>query len=129
MVPETGIGYPIKNIYLKERRDTMRCCFDMRGFLSYLVLWSLKDKTMNGAEIAKELEKRKGSKPSPGTIYPVLKELKDNGLISCDDNKDYSLTKKGEKELMGACAVFCRQFYDFYDMRKCCRDDSEGTSD
>jgi PadR family transcriptional regulator, regulatory protein PadR len=107
----------------------MHCCFDMRGFLSYLVLWSLKDRTMNGAEIAKELEKRKGSKPSPGTIYPVLKELKDDGLVSCDDNKDYSLTKKGEKELKGACAVFCRQFYDFYDMRKCCRDDSSGTSD
>ena len=54
---------------------------------------------MTGAEIALELEKRKGSKPSPGTIYPVLKDLKDKGLLSVDENKRYSLTKRGKKEL------------------------------
>jgi PadR family transcriptional regulator PadR len=102
----------------------MRCCCDMKGFLSYLVLWSLKNKKMNGAQIAKELEKRRGSKPSPGTIYPVLKELKEDGLISWDDKKEYSLTKKGENELKGACTIFCRQFYDFHDMIKCCKDGS-----
>ena len=79
---------------------------------------------MTGAQIAKELEKRKGSKPSPGTIYPVLKELKEEELISCDDNKEYSLTEKGEKELRDACTLFCRQFYDFHDMKQCCKDDS-----
>jgi len=50
----------------------MKCC-DMKGFLSYLILWILKKENMNGAGIAVELEKRKGSKPSPGTIYPALK--------------------------------------------------------
>ena len=64
----------------------------MKGFLSYLVLWILSKKSMNGSEIAKELEKRKGSKPSPGTIYPALKELKEKGLIVSDENKVYSLT-------------------------------------
>lgn len=102
----------------------MRQCCDMRGFLSYLILWLLKRHKMNGAQIAKELEKRRGSKPSPGTIYPVLKELKEDGLISSDDNKDYSLTDKGEEELKKACTLFCRQFHDFQDMLKCCKDDS-----
>jgi DNA-binding PadR family transcriptional regulator len=97
----------------------------MKGFLSYLVLWLLKKEKMSGATIAKELEKRRGSKPSPGTIYPVLKELKENGLISSDDNKEYRLTEKGETELVGACTYFCRQFYDFHDMLACCKDESD----
>jgi DNA-binding PadR family transcriptional regulator len=96
----------------------------MKGFLSYLVLWVLKQKKMTGAQIAAELEKRRGSKPSPGTIYPVLKELKEDGLISSDETKEYSLTDQGEKELKSACAIFCRQFHDFHKMMQCCDENS-----
>jgi len=49
---------------------------------------------MKGSEIEEELEKRKGNKPSPATIYPVLKFLKNHDLISIDNDKRYSLTKK-----------------------------------
>jgi len=91
----------------------------MKGFLSYLVLWSLSLKPMTGAELAKEMEKRRGTKPSPGTIYPVLKELKDKGLVTADKGKVYSLTKIGEKELEAACGSFCKIFYDMKDMFKC----------
>jgi len=93
----------------------------MKGFLSYLILWNLSKKGMNGSELAEELKKRKGSKPSPGTIYPALKELKEKGLIIADKNKVYSLTKKGEKELKSACAIFCKTFYDMKDMLNCCK--------
>ena len=75
---------------------------------------------MTGAEIADELKKRRGSKPSPGTIYPALKELKEKGMIKADNGKRYSLTKKGEKELKSACAFFHRVFYDAKEMFKCC---------
>ena len=93
----------------------------MKGFLSYLIIWNLKKKKMSGTELAEELGKRRGSKPSPGTIYPALKELKEKGLISADENKVYSLTKKGEKELVCACSAFSKIFYDMKDMMKCCR--------
>lgn len=93
----------------------------MKGFLSYLILWNLSKKRMTGAEIAKELENRKGSKPSPGTIYPALKELKEKGLISSDKNKAYSLTKEGRNELKKACSVFCKIFYDMKEMLNCCK--------
>lgn len=93
----------------------MECC-NMKGFLSYLILWMLAKRNMNGAEIAAELEKRKGSKPSPGTIYPALKELKEKGMIKTGRNKTYSLTKKGEKELKSACSSFCKIFYDMREM-------------
>jgi DNA-binding PadR family transcriptional regulator len=98
----------------------MECC-DMKGFLSYMILWILSKESLNGAGIAKELEKRRGSKPSPGTIYPALKELREKGLIAADKGKVYSLTKKGEKELKAACSSFCGMFYDMKDMFKCCR--------
>jgi DNA-binding PadR family transcriptional regulator len=91
----------------------------MKGFLSYLILWSLSKKSMKGSELAEELEKRKGQKPSPGTIYPALKELKEKDLIKADDDKVYSLTAKGEKELKSACETFCQMFYDMKDMSKC----------
>tara|TARA_Y100000310_G_scaffold266362_1_gene277829 strand:- start:441 stop:674 length:234 start_codon:yes stop_codon:yes gene_type:complete len=76
---------------------------------------------MTGMEVARELEKRKGSKPSPGTIYPALKELKEHGFITADNTKTYSLTKKGEKELRNACKMFSAAFYDAKDMMSHCR--------
>lgn len=88
----------------------------MKGYLTYLVLWILSKESMNGAQISRELEKRRGTKPSPGTIYPVLKELRKNGIIEVDENKNYSLTPAGEKELKVACKSFCDIFYDMEDM-------------
>ena len=92
----------------------------MKGFLSYLILWILRNKKLNGAEISRELEIRRSTKPSPGTLYPALKELKDKGLIEPDENKYYSLTDKGKKELSSACNFFCKTFYDMKEMFNCC---------
>ena len=92
----------------------------MKGFLSFLVLWMISKNSMNGAEIALELEKRKGSKPSPGTIYPVLKDLKDKGLLSIDENKRYSLTSKGKEELEKSINTFFETFSDVEEMRSHC---------
>ena len=74
---------------------------------------------MSGAEIALELERRKGSKPSPGTIYPVLKDLKDKGLLSVDESKHYSLTKRGKKDLEININTFFNTFCDIDEMRSC----------
>lgn len=92
----------------------------MKGFLSFLILWLVSRKSMTGAEIALELEKRKGRKPSPGTIYPVLKNLKEKGLLSIDENKRYSLTQKGEKDLEIHLNSFLRTFHDIDEMKSCC---------
>jgi len=82
----------------------------MKGFLSFLILWLVHKRNMTGAEIALELEKRKGRRPSPGTIYPVLKHLKDAGLLSIDESKCYSLTKRGRKELEAHLNTFFQTF-------------------
>lgn len=93
----------------------MECC-EMKGYLTYLILWILGKNSRNGAEIGRELEKRRGTKPSPGTIYPALKELKNKGLIEVDENKYYSLTPEGKEELKSSCKVFCKIFYDVEEM-------------
>ncbi len=92
-------------------------CCDMRGMLSFLILFILSKKSMHGQEIASELEKRKGDRPSPGTLYPALKSLKDAGYIK--EKKEgktiaYSLTEDGQKVLKIAKQRFCRTFLGIY---------------
>lgn len=94
----------------------------MKGFLSFLILWLVnKNKKMTGTEISSELEKRKGHRPSPGTIYPVLKDLKDKGLLAVDKNKSYSLTKSGKQELQTNIDRFFETFFDVDEMRSHCK--------
>ena len=74
---------------------------------------------MSGECIRQEIKKRKGSKPSPGTIYPVLKSLSESRLIKeIEDGgktKKYTLTTKGKRELKIATKKFVEIFYDMKD--------------
>ena len=91
-----------------------------KGFLSFLILWLISKKSMTGSEIALELEKRKGKKPSPGTIYPVLKNMRERTLLSVDENKSYTLTEKGKKSLEAHLDAFIKTFHDIDEMKSCC---------
>lgn len=87
----------------------------MRGFLSFLILFLLSKKPMSGQDLSHELEKRRGDKPSPGTIYPALKSLKQANLIhEKREGKsiNYSLTENGKQTLKSAKEQFCRTFTD-----------------
>ncbi len=104
--------YRASNIYYMNKLDDNPCC-DMRGLLGFLILFLLSKKSMHGQDIANEIAKRKGEKPSPGTIYPALKSLKDSGFL--DEQKEgkiiiYTLTKKGKKALEIAKRKFSRTF-------------------
>jgi DNA-binding PadR family transcriptional regulator len=102
--------------------EAPECC-DMKGFLSFLVLWIISREDVRGCEIITELERRRGSRPSPGTVYPVLKELKEKGLIEADESKVYTLSEKGKEELNSALHHFSSVFYDAEEMFKCCVSD------
>jgi DNA-binding PadR family transcriptional regulator len=93
----------------------------MKGFLSFLILWLISKNKMTGAEITQELEKRRGNRPSPGTIYPVLKHLTEKELLEFDDEKKYSLTKRGEEELELSINKFFETFCDIEEMRSHCK--------
>jgi len=92
-------------------------CCDMRGLLSFTILWLLTKRDMYGQELADELEKRRGTRPNPGTLYPALKELEKNGLVeSCRDGKKrvYHLTEEGREGVIKACRYFCRAYGEIF---------------
>lgn len=94
---------------------------DMRGMLSFQILWLLSRKPMHGEELAKELEKRRGEKPKAGTIYPALKDMKEKGMIKGEKKGKiiiYSLTIKGKKDVKHAMNYFCRCFGDIFEENK-----------
>ncbi len=93
-------------------------CCDMRGMLGFLILFLLSKKSMHGQELADEIAKRKGEKPSPGTIYPALKNLREMGFITSEEKQGktivYSLTERGKNALKIAKRRFIRTFLGIF---------------
>jgi DNA-binding PadR family transcriptional regulator len=74
-----------------------------RGDVRSAVLLLLHEQPMHGYQIIREIESRsEGSwKPSPGSVYPTLQMLADEGLVVVEESggrKTYSLTEEGEVE-------------------------------
>ena len=72
---------------------------------------------MNGQEIAEELGKRRGTKPTPGTIYPALKELRKKKLVEIEKKGRetiYTLSEEGRKGFEEACRYFCSAFGEIF---------------
>jgi DNA-binding PadR family transcriptional regulator len=68
--------------------------------MKYVILKLLRDNPMHGYEVMKALEEHTHGcyKPSPGTVYPTLQWLEDEGLVSSeevDGKKVYSVTEAG----------------------------------
>jgi DNA-binding PadR family transcriptional regulator len=90
--------------------------------LSFQILWELSKRPMNGQELAKRIAMRKGSIPTPGTIYPALKDLASRDLVqkSAEGRQViYTLTAAGRKGLLEACHYFYRAFGDIFEDCKC----------
>lgn len=67
------------------------------------ILALLKDRPMHGYEMIQEIAERSGGawKPSPGSVYPTLQLLEDEGLISSASEggkKLFTLTGTGREE-------------------------------
>ena len=93
-------------------------CCDMRGMLGFLILFLLSKKPMHGQEIADEIARRKGERPSPGTIYPALKNLREMEFISTDEKEGktivYTLTERGNLALKVSKRRFIRTFLGIF---------------
>jgi PadR family transcriptional regulator, regulatory protein PadR len=90
---------------------------DMRGMLSFTILWLLSKRPMYGQELATEIGKRRGDKPNPGTIYPALKDLAARRLIEATlqgRNSVYALTKEGRSTLERSKVYFEQAFGDIF---------------
>ncbi|WOQ70503.1 PadR family transcriptional regulator [Microbacterium limosum] len=74
-----------------------------RGDVRAAVLSLLAEQPMHGYQIISEIEQRSGGswKPSPGSVYPTLQLLADEGLITAEEangRKTYALTDAGREE-------------------------------
>lgn len=101
---------------MKRTRLPKYC--SMRGMLSFRILCYLRKGGKSGQEIAKLIAESHGKKPSPGTIYPALKELNQLGLARRKKESNritYSLTPKGKEEAAAACRYFKVCFRDIID--------------
>ncbi len=72
--------------------------------MKYVILKLLRDKPRHGYEVMKELEERMHGcySPSPGTVYPTLQWLEDEGLVvakDVDGKKVYEITDQGKQFL------------------------------
>ena len=74
----------------------------IRGNLKILVLKALDKKPLSGYALMKFIEDKIGTKPSPGSMYPLLDDLKKDSFVVCKKDgrkKIYSLTKAGKEHL------------------------------
>ena len=74
----------------------------IRGNLKILVLKALAKKPLSGYALMKYIEDKIGTKPSPGSMYPLLDELTKQKFVTCKEDgrkKIYSLTKEGKEHL------------------------------
>ncbi len=72
-----------------------------RGDVRAAVLVLLEEAPRNGYQIIQELSERSNGawRPSPGSVYPILQQLEDEGLVeisSSQSGKTYNLTATGK---------------------------------
>ncbi len=74
---------------------------ELKGLLKLLILKELNERELSGYDLMKIIgEKLK--KPSPGSVYPVLKDLREKGFLNVRSDgrkKIYSLSEKGRNVL------------------------------
>lgn len=102
-----GQGWPMSNIL--DAMEQLRAQFEQKtssgsrmnkGDVRSAVLSLLLEQPMHGYQIIREIEERSGGswKPSPGSVYPTLQLLTDEGLVRAEESggrKTYSLTDEG----------------------------------
>lgn len=74
------------------------------GEVKFVILRLLKEKPMHGYEVMKALEEKMAGcySPSPGTVYPTLQLLEDEGYVRVEESegkKVYHVTPEGEAYL------------------------------
>lgn len=74
-----------------------------RGDVRVAILALLAEQPMHGYQIIQQIDERSGGtwKPSPGSVYPTLQLLTDEGMVEVEEQggrKTYSLTEAGRAE-------------------------------
>jgi len=78
-----------------------------RGAIRTAILVALRDEPAHGYEVMRRLEELSGGlwRPSPGSVYPHLQMLEDEGLVQSSEvegSRTYALTDSGRAEAQEA---------------------------
>src|SRR5213594_1425420 len=98
-----AFGFGPRGFFWAGPRGRRRRWFES-GDMKYVILKLVKDKARHGYEVMKELEEQMHGcySASPGTVYPTLQWLEDEGLVRAQDvdgKKVYEITDAGLKFL------------------------------
>jgi DNA-binding PadR family transcriptional regulator len=85
-------------------QDTPRGPRVRRGDVRVAILAVLADEPLNGYQVIGQIAERSGGawRPSPGSVYPTISQLEDEGLIESDDERGrrtLRLTEEGRAYL------------------------------
>lgn len=71
------------------------------GGLGGIALLLLSERPLNGAELMDSIEKMTWGiwRPSPGSVYPTLAKLVEQGLVEKGPDGRYRITEKGKEEV------------------------------
>jgi DNA-binding PadR family transcriptional regulator len=60
-----------------------------RGDVRAAILDMLREEPLNGYQLISQIAERSGGawKPSPGSVYPTIQQLEDEGLVEADDER------------------------------------------
>ncbi len=96
--------------------------FTTTGFLSFYILFLLQEKDYFGQEIINEISDRTENcwLPNPGVIYPLLREMKNDGLIDGRWETEgihprfvYTITEKGKDQYKKLYNIIKIKFTEF----------------
>ncbi|MCW2982961.1 MAG: PadR family transcriptional regulator [Conexibacter sp.] len=92
-----GFGGPAGGPHHRGGRGGRRA---RRGDIRSAILLLLADEPRNGYGLMQEIEERSGGvwRPSPGSVYPALSQLEDEGLVRATEHegrKSFALTDEG----------------------------------
>lgn len=75
-----------------------------RRGLPNMVVYLLSSSPKNGVELMDSVESitRGWWRPTPGSIYPLLKEMTDQGIVQKLDDGRYKLTSQGRAQMQGS---------------------------
>ncbi len=100
----TDYGFDFESMFFgprrRRRRRHMKWKIFERGDLKFVILRLISERPMHGYEVMKALEEEsKGYyRPSPGSVYPTLQMLDDEGYLTVeeqDGKKIYTITDEG----------------------------------
>ena len=79
-----GLGQPDRGRSPRVRRGDVRS-----AILDVLATAARDDEPINGYQVIQEIAERsnEGWRPSPGSVYPTIQQLQDEGLVEADDER------------------------------------------